>query len=49
VAKVDRASAQSLVARVAVQPYADLASLDVVAVVVAKPSPPATPPAKGGS
>src|SRR6266487_3247894 len=50
VARVDRASAQSLVAKVAVQPYADLASLDVVAVVVAKPPPPpATRLAKGGS
>jgi rod shape-determining protein MreC len=43
VASVDRVSAESLVARVAVQPYADLASLDVVAVVVAKPSAPAAP------
>jgi rod shape-determining protein MreC len=49
VARVDRASAQSLVAKVAVQPYADLAALDVVAVVVAKPTPPATLPTKGGS
>lgn len=49
VARVDRASAESLVAKVAVQPYADLAALDVVAVVVARPSPPATRAAKGGS
>jgi rod shape-determining protein MreC len=49
VAKVDRASAQTLVAKVAVQPYADLATLDVVAVVVAKPSPPARVSTKGGS
>jgi rod shape-determining protein MreC len=40
VSHVDRASAESLVANVAVQPYADLAALDVVAVVVAKPAPP---------
>ncbi len=49
VARVDRVSAQSLVAKVAVQPYADLAALDVVAVVVAKPVPPATRLTKGGS
>jgi rod shape-determining protein MreC len=49
VARIDRASAQSLVAKVAVRPYADLAALDVVAVVVAKPSPPTTRPTKGGS
>lgn len=49
VARVDRVSAQSLVAKVAVQPYADLAALDVVAVVVAKPAPPATRLTKGGS
>jgi rod shape-determining protein MreC len=49
VASVDRASAQSLVARVAVRPYADLATLDVVAVVVSKPSPPTTRPANGGN
>jgi rod shape-determining protein MreC len=40
VSHVDRASAESLVANVSVQPYADLAALDVVAVVVAKPTPP---------
>lgn len=49
VARVDRASAESLVAKVAVQPYADLAALDVVAVVVAKPSPPPAPATNGGS
>jgi rod shape-determining protein MreC len=49
VAKVDRASAQSLVAKVAVRPYADLAALDVVAVVVAKPTPPAARATRGGS
>jgi cell shape-determining protein MreC len=49
VARVDRASAESLVAKVAVQPYADLAALDVVAVVVAKPSPPPAPVTRGGS
>jgi rod shape-determining protein MreC len=49
VARVDRASAQSLVAQVAVQPYADLAALDVVAVVVAKPSPPPAQATRGGS
>ena len=46
---MDRASAESLVAKVAVQPYADLAALDVVAVVVARPSPPATRATKRGS
>ncbi|HZD68166.1 MAG TPA: rod shape-determining protein MreC [Actinomycetes bacterium] len=45
VSRVDRASATSLVARVSVQPYSDLGSLDVVAVVVAKP----TPPRRAGS
>jgi rod shape-determining protein MreC len=49
VAKVDRASAQSLVAQVSVRPYADLAALDVVAVVVAKPTPPPAQPTRGGS
>jgi len=49
VARVDRASAETLVAKVAVQPYADLAALDVVAVVVAKPPPPAQQAATGGS
>ena len=49
VARVDRASAESLVAKVAVRPYSDLAALDVVAVVVAKPAAPPTPARKGGS
>ncbi|HEX8930309.1 MAG TPA: rod shape-determining protein MreC [Actinomycetota bacterium] len=49
VARVDRASAQSLVAKVAVRPYADLAALDVVAVVVAKPAAPPAPATRGGS
>ncbi len=40
VTRVDRASATSLVARVSVRPYSDLGTLDVVAVVVAKPAPP---------
>ncbi len=48
VSHVDRASAESLVAKVAVRPYSDLAALDVVAVVVAKPSPPPAPAATGG-
>jgi rod shape-determining protein MreC len=46
VSRVDRASATSLVARVAVRPYSDLGALDVVAVVVAKP---ASPPRAGAS
>ena len=43
VSHVDRASAESLVAKVAVRPYADLAALDVVAVVVARPVAPPAP------
>jgi rod shape-determining protein MreC len=49
VTRVDRASATSLVARVSVRPYADLGTLDVVAVIVAKPAPPARPGASKGS
>ncbi len=49
VSRVDRASATSLVARVSVQPYSDLGSLDVVAVVVSKPAPPQRPGASKGS
>jgi rod shape-determining protein MreC len=49
VSHVDRATATSLVARVSVQPYADLGALDVVAVVVAKPAPPPRAGAGGGS
>ena len=41
VERVDPAGSASLVPRVAVRPYADLASLDVVAVVVERPAPPA--------
>ena len=49
VSHVDRASATSLVARVSVQPYSDLGRLDVVAVVVAKPTPPGRPNSTRGS
>jgi cell shape-determining protein MreC len=41
VERVDPAGAASLVPRVAVRPYAALGTLDVVAVVVDRPTPPA--------
>jgi rod shape-determining protein MreC len=51
VERVDPAGAASLVPRVAVRPYAALGTLDMVAVVVERPSPPraATRPAAVGS
>jgi rod shape-determining protein MreC len=51
VERVDPAGAASLVPRVAVRPYAALGTLDVVAIVVDRPSPgrPATRPAVVGS
>ncbi len=49
VSRVDRASANSLVARVSVRPFSDLGALDVVAVVVAKPAPPPRPGTSKGS
>jgi rod shape-determining protein MreC len=45
VERVDPAGAASLVPRVAVRPYAALGDLDVVAIVVERPA----PPARGGS
>ena len=44
VERVDPAGAASLVPRVAVRPYAALGALDVVAVVVERPAPPAARP-----
>ena len=41
VERVDPAGAASLVPRVAVRPYASLGALDVVAIVVERPTPPA--------